>query len=214
MTWLAEAMNPTASSGAKPENRRSGYRIDDEIILLYEESPSGESEAGDCSPAQGASTAVLLCSRMAEYRHQVHRLLREVQKEALSVFKCIKALDEEIDMIANVLLMHELAPIAGHKRRVRLSASGVAFPTERRLDERQLLLLQMVLLPAFAGIICEAQVVRSTPFLADSGRKFLTTVEFVNMRESTRDVIARHILDRQKELAKRGRDSLPAGVLA
>ena len=59
-----------------------------------------------------------------------------------------------------------------------------------------------------AGIISEAQVVRSTPFLGDAGRQFMTTVEFVNMRDATRDIIARHILDRQKELARRARDPL------
>jgi hypothetical protein len=208
MKWSAQAMTFIEDARAKPENRRSSYRIDDEIMLLYEEIQSDRDRCADFSPAHDATTAVLLCARLAEYHHQVHRLLREVQKEALGVFKCLKALDEEIDMIAHVLLSRELAPIASTKRQVKLSATGVAFPTERQLDENRLLVLQMVLLPSFAGIISEAQVVRSTPFLGDAGRQFMTTVEFVNMRDATRDIIARHILDRQKELARRARDPL------
>lgn len=206
MKWSAKVMTFTEHAGAKTENRRSSYRIDDEVMLLYEEIPTDRDRSGGASPAHDAATAVLLCARMAEHHHQVHRLLREVQKETLSVFKCLKALDDEIDMIAHVLLSRELAPIASTKRRVQLSATGIAFPTERQLDEKQLLMLQMVLLPSFAGIISEAQVVRSTPFLGDAGRQFMTTAEFVNMRDATRDIIVRHVLDRQKDLARRARD--------
>jgi hypothetical protein len=208
MKWSTEPLTRPEPAGEKPENRRSGYRIDDDIILLYDQIPAGEGPSGDLSPTPEPAPGVLLCARMAEHRHQVHRLLREVQKDALSVFKSLKALEEEIDLLANVLLVRELASFASSKRRVKLSASGVAFPTERQLDEGALLLLQMVLLPSFAGIISEARVVRSTPFLSDTGRQFLTTVEFVKMRESTRDILVRHILDRQKELVRRAQDGV------
>jgi len=210
--WSAKAMTLTEDARPKAENRRSSYRIDDEVMLLYDEIPSDRDRSADSSLAHDATTVVLLCARLAECHHQVHRLLREVQKEALAVFKCLKAFDEEIDMIAQVILSRELAPIATAKCRVKLSATGVAFPTERQLDERQLLMLQIVLLPSFAGIVSEAQVVRSTPFLGDGGRQFMTTAKFVNMRDATRDIIARHILDRQKDLAGRGRNPVERGA--
>jgi hypothetical protein len=211
--WKPQRVHPikvvseSTAPEAKGENRRRACRIDDEVILQYEMIPTDDGIGGDWPPPRDGPPAFLICSHLAEYRQQMQPLLREIQKETQSTFKYLKLLEEKVDMLANVLLLNELDAISGSKCRVKLSATGVAFHTDGQLPENQLLMVRIVLIPSFTGIISTAQVIRSTRYLGEQRRRFLTTVEFVNMRESTRALIAKHILDRQRDRARRAKDS-------
>ncbi len=196
-------------SGPKGENQRRCYRIEDEVILQYQRVSAEDGSWPDGAPPLDRSTAFVISSRLAECRHHMQPMLWDLQKEAPAVSRYLKLLDEKIDILANVILLHEMDTITAARQRVKLSATGIAFHTDRQLPENQLLLLSIILLPSFTGVISEGRVIRSTPFVGGGDRLFLTTVEFVNIRESTEDLIAKHILDRQKDLTRRAQLSEP-----
>jgi hypothetical protein len=68
------------------------------------------------------------------------------------------------------------------------------------------LLLEMVLLPTLTGVVSHGRVVRSHRQLGREGDPpYLTSIEFTDIKESTRDLIARHVLARQSHGLRRGK---------
>jgi hypothetical protein len=194
--------NRTEAEG-RVQNQRGAFRIDDEVLLQYEEVASAQVPRDSPAPIRG-SAAFLFCARLAENRRRLHSSLRDVQRESSSIVRHLRLLDERIEILANALLVTEMETMDTSRQRVELSATGIAFHTERQLSERSLLVLRLVLLPSFTGVISNGRVVRSTRFIGSGQHRFLTTLEFVNMRESTRDLIAKHILERQKDKVRGG----------
>jgi hypothetical protein len=199
------------AEGSARDQRRS-FRIDDEVLLQYEEIDSDGVTPTDQRSARLGSPAFVVCSRLAEQRRQLQVCLREVQQAVPPVAKYLRLLDDKVDTLASILVLKEIDELSGSKQQVKLSATGMVFHTKSELPEQTMLVIQMVLLPSFTGVITEAQVIRSTRFVSERPRRFLTTVEFVKMRESTRDLIAKHILDRQKDRARLARKVRTAGT--
>ena len=100
--------------------------------------------------------------------------------------------------------MGDMDSMSEHRSRVQLSAGGIAFRTNKSFGDNALLSLQFILLPSFDGVITHGRVIKSTRYLREvEGCFFSTTVEFANMRESTRDLIAKHIWDKKMECVRR-----------
>ena len=190
-------------------NQRRFCRIDDEIILQYEESPqNGGLQSRQPSKNQG-KIAFLACSRLAEYRRQMRNLYRQVRDESRAISSLLSLLDKKIDLVADVLLLEDIDSIsASWRSKVQLSACGLVFRTHEEYRSNTVLLLRFILLPSFAGIVTEGRVVRSTRYLrAVDGCRFSTAVEFLNMKESTRDLIAKHVFDHQTARLRRDNES-------
>ena len=197
-------MNQDSRRAAEANNRRRFCRIDDEVILQYQEL-SDRGGRGRRNPREQGATAFLACSRLAEYRQQMGPAFRKVRDESPATANLLSLLDKKIDLVASFLLLEDIDSISDALRsRVQLSASGIVFRTNREYRNNTLFLLRFILLPTFVGIITEGRVVRSTRFLREvDGCLYATTVEFLNMKESTRDLIAKHVMEHQTEHMRR-----------
>lgn len=177
--------------------RRRFCRIDDEVILHFCQVRS------DGAPAQATSMPFLLVCRLGEQREHVRNLLRELRAESPRVSRCLSALDERMALLETALLLEQIGPLGELRRSVKLSAGGLSVRTGASYGRDAVLMLEMILLPTLTGIISRGRVLRSVRLsLRDGEPPFLTTIEFVDMKESTRDLIARHVLARQ---GRRGR---------
>lgn len=196
-------MTETITDMALPERRRF-CRIDDEIILHFQEIRGREGTPLDATPE--VSQHFLILSRLAEQREHVRGLLRDLRSESPRVSRCIAALDERIGLMETALLLDQLGSFAELRRPVKLSAGGISFRTGMSYSTDTRLLLEMILLPTLTGIVSHGRVVRSHRQLGrDGDPPYLTMIEFIDIKESARDLIARHVLARQRQGLRRGK---------
>lgn len=180
------------------DERRHFCRIDDEIILQFRPVRAEGGAAPTGAFGDQACQHFLLLSRLAEQREQVRALLRDLRSGSPKLSRCLAALDERIGLIETAVLLDQIGAYADLRQRVKLSAGGLVFRTGVHYARESVLLLEMILLPTLTGIVSRGQVLRSVRHIGRDGEPpFLTTIEFVDMKESTRDLIARHVLARQ-----------------
>lgn len=186
--------------------RRHFCRIDDEVILHYRPlQDGGGADRGSVPAASSPPFAVF--SHLAEQREHVRLLLRELRSIEPRIVRCLGALEERIGLLETAMLLDRVAAHPELRRSVTLSAGGISFRTGKPYSKDAVLLLEMILLPTLTGIVSQGRVLRSTrQFGRDGEPPYLTTVEFTEMRESTRDIIARHVLARQGHRLRRSRD--------
>jgi hypothetical protein len=109
-----------------------------------------------------------------------------------------------MELLETWVLLGQLGVRSDRPQTVRLSAGGMSFRTRGRLRTDSVLLLEVVLLPSLAGILSRGRVLRSFRQLGGDGRlPYLTAIEFIDMQESTRDLITRHVLAQQGRRRRR-----------
>jgi hypothetical protein len=197
------------------EGRRNFCRIDDEVILsfrlLRDRESSGETAAD--RPDASSDTFTLL-SQVALHREHVQGLLRALRSESPRILRCISAIEERLELLESWVLLTQLAPCSDRPQTVRLSAGGMSFRTGSRLRADSVLALEIILLPSLTGILSRGRVLRSVRQLGGDGSlPYVTAVEFIDMKESTRDLITRHILAQEGRRRRRDRhEQRPGGT--
>jgi hypothetical protein len=195
--------------------RRNFCRIDDEVLLsfrlLRDKESSGEMAAD--RPDASSDTFTLL-SQVALQRENVRGLLRALRSESPRILRCISAIEERLELLESWVLLNRLAACSDQPQTVRLSAGGMSFRTGSRLRADSLLALEIVLLPSLTGILSRGRVLRSVRQLGGDGSlPYLTAIEFIDMKESTRDLITRHILAQEGRRRRRDRhEQRPRGT--
>lgn len=198
-------MTETAPERDFPGRRRF-CRIDDEVILHFHpvDSDSGETHR---SSAETDTHPFAFFARLAEQRERVRRQLQGARTESPKISRCLTALEERIELIEAALLMNQFEGFCDLRRSVQLSAGGISFRTTRPYSPETVLLLQMILVPTLTAIVTHGRVLRSVRQIArDNDPPYLTIAEFTDMKESTRDLIARHVLARQRHRQRRHQD--------
>jgi hypothetical protein len=202
------------------QGRRDFCRIDDEVILKFRQLPEGagaspaESILDPASRPEEPSETFKVLTRIARHREQVRGLLRDLRSESPKVSRCIAALEERQELLETLVLLAQLGACSDQRHRVRLSAGGLSFRTGSLLREDSVLLLELILLPSLTGILSRGRVLRSVRQLGREGDlPYLTAIEFIDMKESTRDLITRHVLAREGRRRLRDQaERRPGGV--
>jgi hypothetical protein len=193
--------------------RRKFCRIDDEVILSFRLLRDGES-AEEVAPdrPEGSSDTFTLLSQVALHREHVRGLLRALRSESPRILRCISAIEERLELLESWVLLTRFSPCSDQPQTVRLSAGGMSFRTGSHLPADSVLLLEITLLPSLTGILSRGRVLRSVRQLGGDGRlPYLTAIEFIDMKESTRDLITRHILAQEGRRRRRDRHAQRPG---
>ncbi len=194
----------TRQGGNRPgltpgDERRSFYRIDDEVVLHYRE----VDEPVPPSTPQGLPDRLLniftLSAQFAAETRALRVQLKTIESQMPAVATYLKAIDRKLDMVAQLLLAEELEDPGHATQEVSLSAGGLAFHSDLPLMSGTLLELQLVLLPAFTGLLTYGRVVYCARDgeAPDPAFPYRVAVEFEELGEETRDLITRHVLARE-----------------
>ena len=182
------------------DERREYFRIDDEVALDYRLIDSDEvdrllekirSQLVDRFTAASSFTATT---------RQMMNLIHKVQAQSPELARCLQAIDQKLNMIAQLFVSEEIKENKQDTREVNLSAGGVAFRAQHEIPVGSLLELRMVLFPSLVGILTISRVIHCER-LNDSNSQFpwQLAVEYEHLKETDRELLVRHIMARETE---------------
>lgn len=198
-TQTQSAANPGSPSGTE---RREYFRVEDRVLLRYRTVPR---QAMLHTPAERHFENSEIFELLRELRHIDHEhnnVLRSIAEHNRDLGLYLKNVNRKIDLIANVLASLDQSQQGREPVLASLSESGIAFIAEPRLEVGSIVALEIVLLPQHTALALYGEVVmnRDQP-------PARSVVTFAQLRESERQILARHIL--QVQIAARRQHQNP-----
>jgi c-di-GMP-binding flagellar brake protein YcgR len=189
------------------QERRQFFRVEDEVSLRYQVVKAGELEVKLKRLEQDLDSDFTIVSSLAAISHEMAGVLRKVESDAPDVARYLKALDRKIDLLGRAFLAQTSDLSEQPAKAVNMSASGLAFYTPEPVAVGGVLELKLLLFPSYTGMLIYAEVVACERVETAGANGFCRIrVNFTHLRESDRDVLIRHVLQRQSEMLRRQRE--------
>jgi len=182
------------------EDRREYYRIEDTIAL--EISPLSAPDAASKEVLQDASPLFNLLSELHLSEFESQHLLRQVSERDRSLTAFLKAQNKRVDLLSQVMAYSVLGEF-GEPQRVTISEGGLEFEHHIAYPAGSHLAVKMVLMPQALGLLLRAKVTHCAP------RHFGTFdigTEFEALTDAQRQLLARHILQKQAQERRLARE--------
>jgi len=187
--------------------RRQFFRIEDSVNLGYQLVDPATLREKLESLNSGLDDEFMVMSSLAVISQQMTGVMRKIEAAQPDVADYLKALDRKVDLLGRAFLFQFSDLSEQPARAVNLSASGMAFTTAEAVDIGAILELRLLLLPSYAGLLIYADVVACDQEESDGGAgEYHVRVYFSRLRECDRDVLVRHILQRQGSMLQRQRE--------
>ncbi len=172
------------------DDRREYYRIEDTIALEFSLLSGAEALASD--ELHDSSPLFNLLSDLHLMDFESQHLLRHISERDRTLANYLKVINKRIDLLGQALAQSLLRDI-GAPRRVSLSEGGVSFNNSQPVPSGSHLGLKLVLMPQALGLLLRAKVVHCRP----RGEQFEIGTEFESLTDAQRQLLARHLLQRQ-----------------
>jgi len=178
--------------------RREYFRIDDEIALDYRLISDDEANRlQEKIQSRQVDRFTAASSFAATTRHMTH-VMHKIQTDSPELARCLQALDQKLNMVAQLFVSEEMMLNEQSTREVNLSAGGVAFRSQHEIGIDALLELRMVLFPSLVGIQTVSRVIHCDR--VDDGNQHFpwqVAVGYEHLRESDREHLVRHIMAKE-----------------
>jgi len=189
---------------SQPENRRKYYRINDEIALLLRLLDEDAEHASAAFPEDAALFSQLEALQALEL--QTRPLLRQLAEGDAALANCLRLLDRRSVLLTQTLLQQVYTDF-GNRQQVSLCEAGLSMIYPQELPAGHRLALKVLLLPQFHALLLCARIIYCQP--GEGGYK--VGLEFENLSEAQRQVLARHILHQQAEQRRQEREAKRPG---
>ncbi|WP_172151177.1 PilZ domain-containing protein [Pseudomonas tumuqii] len=173
------------------DDRREYYRIDDTIALEFTPLSGAEAQASD--ELHDSSPLFNLLSELHLLDFESQHLLRHISERDRTLANYLKVINKRIDLLGQAVAQSLLRDI-GTPRRVCLSEGGVSFTSSQNLAIGSHLAIKIVLMPQALGLLLRAKVIHCQ---ALTEQQFEIGTEFEALTDAQRQLLARHILQRQ-----------------
>lgn len=181
-----------ATSDAPELDRREYFRVDDRIILRYRVVAA---DAVGNTPAErhfdNADVFALLreLRQIDQENNNVLRSLAETNRE-LGIY--LKSLNRKIELIAGALAVMDEAQQLQSPQPVSISETSLSFYAESELAVGTVVALELILLPQHIGLAIYGEVIAKR-----DNKDRHAVVQFVRLRDSDRQLLARHVMQVQ-----------------
>lgn len=178
---------------AETDDKRDFFRIRDQLALDVKpiEGPDLDSTAVD---DESPLFSLLSDLHMLDYESQ--HLLRQIAERDRAVAQYLKIINKRVDLIGKALAM-QLTGDLSEPQEVTLSEGGMSFGSAQPYPIDSWLMLRMVLMPSPLGLVLPARVTN-----CDAGPetdRWTLGVSFDNLSDAQRQLLARHILQKQAQ---------------
>lgn len=188
------------------EERREYYRIEDSVAL--EINLLADAEKVDPDLIQNSSILFDLLSELHISEFESQHLLRQLDERDRVLNGFLKAQSKRIDLLSKVVAQTIMGAI-GAPQPVIISEGGLQFRSEAAYPAGTLLQIKMILMPQASGLMVQARVVRCA---ARAGGGFEIGSEFTDLPDTQRQLLARHILQRQAQARREALEKDPPAV--
>lgn len=173
-------------------DRREYFRVEDRAILRYQPVPA---EAVGFMPAErhfNNSEIFELLRDLRQIDQENSNALRGLAEQNRELGAYLKSMNRKIELVANALAMVDQAQQKQSPQALSISETGIAFKAPERLATGSFVALELILLPHHTALALYAEVLAQR-----AEDPALTVLGFVRLRDSDRQVLARHILQVQ-----------------
>ena len=186
------------------EDRREYYRIEDTIAL--EIRPLSATEATGQEVLQDASPLFNLLSELHLSEFESQHLLRQISERDRNLAAFLKSQNKRIDLLSQVIAITVLGQI-GEPQPVIISEGGIDFQHPSPIAAGARLSVKLVLMPQALGLLLRARVTHCDR----KGDGYDVGTEFEYLTDAQRQLLARHILQKQAQERRLARDQLESG---
>lgn len=187
------------------EDRREYYRIEDTIAL--EIRPLSATEATGQEVLQDASPLFNLLSELHLSEFESQHLLRQINERDRNIAAFLKAQNKRIDLLSQVIALTVLGQI-GEPQPVIISEGGIDFQHRAPIAAGSRLSVKLVLMPQALGLLLRARVTHCDR----KGDGYDVGTEFEHLTDAQRQLLARHILQKQAQERRLAREQLESGI--
>ena len=182
------------------EERREYFRIDDEVALDYRLISPSEAELLREKIKSRVVDRFTVASSFTATSRQMTHVIHKVQNQSPELARCLQAIDQKLNMIAQLFVSEEMDLHEQSTREVNLSAGGISFRSQQKIRIDSLLELRMVLFPSLVGILTVSRAVQCER-VNDANLKFpwQISVVYEHLRESDRELLVRHIMSKETQ---------------
>ncbi len=182
------------------DERREYFRIDDEIALDYRLVNENEVDQLKEKIQSRLVDRFTAASSFTATSRQMTHAIHKVQAQSPEIARCLQAIDQKLNMIAQMFVTEEIELDERPTREANLSAGGVAFRAQHEIKPDSLLELRMVLFPSLVGILTVSRVIQCER-VGDGNHQFpwQLSVVYEHLRESDRELLVRHIMTKETQ---------------
>ncbi|WP_053161580.1 PilZ domain-containing protein [Pseudomonas sp. P1.8] len=187
------------------EDRREYYRIEDMIAL--EIRPLSATEATGQEVLQDASPLFNLLSELHLSEFESQHLLRQISERDRNLAALLKSQNKRIDLLSQVIAITALGQI-GEPQPVIISEGGLDFQHPTPIAAESRLSVKLVLMPQALGLLLRARVTHCDR----RGDGYDVGTEFEHLTDAQRQLLARHIFQKQAQERRLAREQLDSGI--
>ena len=182
--------------------RREYYRICENVSLDFQVISETEMLANSLPTQFQVSPFFTLLSQLQELDTDTTHLLRKIAQKDPTMGTFLEVTTNKIDAIAKTIASHGVEFENITTQEINLSEGGLSFDTPRQVNKGDYLALKLIFAEACIGLLLYGRVLYSTENDQNSST---VGIQFCRMPESSRMIIARHIIALQsKELQLQG----------
>ena len=196
------------------KERRGFFRISDEVVMNFHLVEEEEYLGLKHNESNSEVNSFNLKARFAALDRSLRPILARVNEHSRELALYLSAINEKIDMLAEVLFHTDNNVNELPTQEVNLSAGGMSFQVQNPIETGRMLKLRFLLPHSGIGIESFARVVycRQTGNDEEGAFPYRVGVEFKHMREEDSDLIIRHVLCREAHRLRQGaRDEQQTG---
>ncbi len=183
------------------DDRRRFFRITDTLGVAYRVISDEEPEG-----ATNNEQLVDAYSLINNYNKIIESALTDLREKDPVVAHAVDSINKKIDSVLTQLELENLMVqrIAHRVKEVNISACGVAFVVDEKLEANTLVSLDLLLRPAGVHVMAKGKVIGCDS--TDSNAQFYVRIEFLEMAHTDQELLIQHIVQRQGVMLRALRD--------
>ena len=178
------------------KERRRHDRIDDEMVMFWREINSDEIPE-DISAHPTQTSDFSLSSQIKLLSLEMGPLLKKIGRANPLMAEYLTLMDRKIDALASSIIVKDHLTHCHTTRHVNLSASGLAFLTEKEYALGTLLELKMVFSPTLTSIVAYGRVIYCIHYDDDKPLSHRIGVGFIRLHDYDRELLSGRVSSRQ-----------------